>query len=81
MVLLTNRAKEKAGPEVIEKFFSGAYSSAYEIGHGKLVRRDRYEFPIVLISNTSDTSRIHRQFSTIIVLNTGDGGWAVDKLP
>ena len=81
MALLTNHAKEKAGPEAIERFFSGSHFSAYEIGHGKLARRGRYEFPVVLVNRSSSANRIYRQFSTIIVLNTGNDGWAVDKLP
>jgi hypothetical protein len=81
MALLTLRAKEKAGAEVIEKFFSQASSTAYEIEHGKLLKRGCYEFPVLLISSAPDMSRMRRQFSTIIILNTGNNSWAVDKLP
>ncbi len=83
MVLLTSHAKESATAAVVETFFSNAIPSAYEINRGKLIKGDRYEFPIVLISNagTSGKNRIHRRFSSIVVVNTGNNEWAVDKLP
>ena len=79
MVLLTGRAKEKATTEVVEKFFSNPIPSAYEIGRGKLLKRGRYEFPVVLVG----TSKNHasRRFSSIVIVDTGKNDWAVDKLP
>jgi len=65
----------------MEAFFSNTPPSAYEIGHGKPLRPGRYEFPVTLISHSSAAAGIHRQFSTIIVVNTGNNDWAVDKLP
>jgi hypothetical protein len=83
MVLLSSHAKESVTAEVVEAFFSNPGPSAYELTRGKLVKRDRYEFPVVLISsgNGSKNSRMRRRFSSIVVVNTGNNDWAVDKLP
>jgi hypothetical protein len=81
MVLLTLHAKETATTQAVEKFFSGSDPSAYEIGRGKLLKRGRYEFPVVLVSGSAGSTRLHRRFSSIIVVNTGNNDWAVDKLP
>ena len=83
MVLLSSHAKESVTAETVEAFFSNPGPSAYELTRGKLVKRDRYEFPVVLISsgNGSKNSRMRRRFSSIVVVNTGNNDWAVDKLP
>jgi hypothetical protein len=78
IALLTSHAKQAATTEIVEKFFSTETSSAYEIERGKMLKRGRYEFPIVLM--TSRNNRVHRQFSRIVVLNTGGNDWAIDKL-
>lgn len=77
--LLTTHAKTTASTEIVERFFSSAAPSAFEIERGKMLRRGHYEFPIVLM--TEDHNRVHRQFSSIVVLNTGGNDWAIDKLP
>jgi hypothetical protein len=79
--LLTNHAKEKAGPGVIDKFFSNSSPCAYEIGRGKLLKRGRYEFPIVLVSHSAKDNHLRQQFSSIVILNTGGDDWAIDGLP
>jgi hypothetical protein len=81
MVLLTGHAKETVTTEVLERFFSDPEPSAYEIGRGKLLKGGRYEFPVVLVRSASKTMHIRRRFSSIIVVNTGNNDWAVDKLP
>jgi len=81
MVLLTSHAKEAATTDVVEQFFSNPAPSAYEIGRGKLVKRGQYEFPVVLVSGDSKKLHPRRRFSSIIVINTGNNDWAVDKLP
>jgi hypothetical protein len=77
--LLSSHAKEVATTEGVEKFFSNPGPSAYEIVRGKLLKRGRYEFPVVLLSGAPKNSR--RRFSSIVLVNTGDNDWAVDKLP
>ena len=79
--LLSSHAKDAATTEVVEKFFANSVSSAYEIGRGKLLKRGRYEFPAVLVTETAKGARARRRFSSIIVVNTGNNEWAVDKLP
>jgi hypothetical protein len=79
--LLSSRAKETATTDGVEKFFSNPGPSAYEIGRGKMLKRGRYEFPVVLVMGASKDVRTHRRFSSIIVVNAGNNDWAVDKLP
>ena len=81
MALLTGHAKETAGTDDVEKFFSNPEAAAYEIVRGKAVKRGRYEFPVVLFSRAATNPRVRRRFSSIIVVNTGNNDWAVDKLP
>jgi len=81
MVLLTSHAKEKITASALEDFFSSAAPSAYEITRGRQLRRGCYEFPVVLVGSSSKNSHARRRFSTIVVLNTGNDDWAVDKLP
>jgi hypothetical protein len=79
MALLTTHAKQLATSDQVEKFFSSAGASSYEITRGKLLHRGRYEFPVALIDASRRQARRH--FSTIIVVNTGNNDWAIDKLP
>jgi hypothetical protein len=81
MTLLTGHAKEAVDKDVLEKFFSNPESSGYEIDHGKLLKRGHYEFPVVLTTVSSNNARVRRRFSTIVIVNTGNNDWAVDKLP
>ena len=81
LVLLTTHAKQAATTEAVERFFSDPGSSAYEIVHGKLLKPGRYEFPVVLVLGGAKNSHPRRRFSSIIVVNTGNHDWAVDKLP
>lgn len=81
LVLLTNRAKESVGADNLEKFFSNSKLSAYEISRGRLLKQGRYEFPVVLVSGSSTKAHVRRRFSTVVVVNTGNNDWAVDKLP
>lgn len=81
MVLLTSHAKGRITQTALEDFFAGTAPSAYEITRGRQLRRGRYEFPVVLVGRPLKNSRARRHFSTIVVLNTGNDDWAVDKLP
>jgi hypothetical protein len=80
IALLTSHAKQTATVDGIDKFFSTSTPSAFEIGHGKLLKQGRYEFPVVLL-DTSNNNHSRCRFSTIIVLHSGNNDWAVDKLP
>ena len=80
MILLTTHAKQVASTDGVERFFSDSGPSAYEITRGKLLKADRYEFPVVLIIGGAK-AQPRRRFSTIVVVNTGHNDWAIDKLP
>ena len=79
VVLLSAHAKEKVTTDVVDKFFSNPGPSAYEIARGKLLKRGRYEFPVVLVSVSKGHAR--RKFSSIVIVDTGKNDWAVDTLP
>ena len=79
--LLTSHSKENATTEALENFFEGSRLSAYEVGRGKLIKRGRYKFPVVLVSANEKGSHARRRFSSIVVVDTGHDDWAVDKLP
>jgi hypothetical protein len=79
IALLTTHAKERATSDGIDKFFSPG-ARGYEITRGKLLTRGRYEFPVALMTVDSD-HHVARHFSTIVIVNTGNRDWAVDKLP
>ena len=81
MVLLTAHAKNAANRDVVERFFSNPEASGYEINRGKAMRHGRYEFPVTLVTVPAKSVRARRRFSSVVVVNTGNNDWAVDKLP
>lgn len=78
LVLLTSRVKAKSTREDLSRFFASPATAAYEIERGKLVRRGRYEFPVILMTAARQPQR---RISRIVVVDTGNNDWAVDKLP
>jgi len=80
MAILTLRAKQALSRENLDKLFTNEEPAGYEITRGKLLRRGRYEFPIVMVEK-SQNARVRRRFSSIVVVDTGNNDWAVDKLP
>lgn len=81
VALLTSRAKNVATADGLDRFFATPAPSAYEIGRGKLLKRGRYEFPVVLVVSARNKSRLRRHLSSVVMVNTGSNDWAVDKLP
>ena len=81
MALLTGHVKQTVTTDVLDKFFSHAHAAAYEVVHGKLLKRGRYEFPVVLVEDDENHRHPRRRFSSIVIVDTGNNDWAVDKLP
>jgi hypothetical protein len=83
MVLLSTRAKDSATAEAVKAFFSDPETLAYEITRGKLLKRDRYEFSVIFLTRSDGSKNTHarRRFASIVVVNTGNNDWLVDKLP
>ncbi|MGA2390158.1 MAG: hypothetical protein ABSF97_14410 [Candidatus Sulfotelmatobacter sp.] len=79
IALLSSHAKTKVTADGLDQFFSNPVS-AYEIGRGTLMKDGRYEFAVALVEAAANR-RARRRFSSIIVVNTGNNDWAVDKLP
>jgi len=79
--LLTGHSKENATTDALENFFDSSHLYAYEVGRGKLIKRGRYEFPVVLLSTNEKGSHVRRRFSSVVVVDTSHNDWAVDKLP
>jgi len=80
MPWITNRAKQQSTEEGVDKLFSGSSTRAFEISRGRLMRQGRYHFSIVLLQN-DDSGHTRRRFTELIITNTGNNDWAVDKLP
>jgi hypothetical protein len=80
MPLITNRAKQQATEEGLDKLFSGPTMRAFEISRGRSLRPDSYQFSIVLLQ-ADDSGHTRRRFAELVVINTGKNDWAVDKLP
>jgi hypothetical protein len=80
MPWITNRAKQQSTEEGVDKLFSGSSTRAFEISRGRLVRQGRYQFSIVLLQN-DDSGHARRRFAELIIANTGNNDWAVDRLP
>ena len=64
--LLSSHAKEAVTTEVVEKFFSSSAPRAYEIERGRLLKRGRYEFPVVLVTETAKSTRARRHFPALL---------------
>jgi len=80
IVLLSSRARKNAGPDRVADFFSNPGPCGYELGRGKLLKRGRYEFPVVFVGGGA-THHLQRRFSTLAMVESGGNDWAVDKLP
>lgn len=79
IVMLSGDAKNNTNRDDVDRLFASSAPAAYEIDHGKFLRRGRYEFPIVLVGTSQ--KRPQRRFSTIVVFKTGNNDWVIDKLP
>ena len=83
LVLLTDAAKEHATEDGIEIFFTAATGAqrTYEIGRGKLLKPGRYLFPVMLFETQAASKSTRPEPAQIVVVQTGEDEWAVDKLP
>jgi hypothetical protein len=81
MALLTGHLKQTSTTEVLDNFFSHPHAAAYEVVRGKFLKRGRYEFPVVLVEDVENHHHPRRRFSSIVIVDTGNNDWAVDKLP
>jgi hypothetical protein len=79
IVMLSGNAKNNTNRDDVDRLFASSAPAAYEIDHGKFLRRGRYEFPIVLLG--ASQKKPQRRFSRIVVFNTGNNDWVIDKLP
>jgi len=79
MVLLRDGIRQSQNADTLEQFFSIGAERAFEIarGHGD---DGRYRFPVVLVMPRG-SSHITRKFSEIVLVETGQNDWVVDKLP
>lgn len=85
ILLLTDRVREHTAEDRMQEFFSAERSagSSFEIGRGKKLAANRYEFPIALfLHDTAKTHELSRpKASSLVVIKIGHDDWAVDKLP
>lgn len=81
MALLSERAKGNMSRDDLDNFFLSESAVAYEIDHGRALKRGRWEFPVLLIVAKRKDHRSRKRFSRIVIVDTGHKEWAVDKLP
>jgi hypothetical protein len=82
LLMLTDDAKQHSSEDRLEVFFSSGADAAYEIARGKRMKGGRYAFPVTLFPFQSGTTGAARpQKSQIVVVRTGKGEWAIDRLP
>jgi hypothetical protein len=84
ILLLTDRVKQHTSEDALAEFFSSNSFSreSFEIGRGKKLAANRYQFPIALFQKSS--IRTHTwtrpQTSALVVVKIGSD-WAIDRLP
>jgi hypothetical protein len=79
IVMLSGKAKNNTNRDDLDRMFASSAPAAYEIDRGRFLRHGRYEFPVVLLGTSP--KKPQRRFSRIVVLNTSNNDWAIDKLP
>lgn len=84
ILLLTDRIKQRTGEEALLDFFSSSTVAreSFEIGRGKKLGPNRYEFPVALFARPAGHGHkwMHPQATALVVVKAGSE-WAVDKLP
>ena len=79
LVMLTEAAKEHVSEDRLEEFFSPGADAAYEISRGRKMDTGRYVFPVTLFE--PGTGHARPRVSQMIVVESGQNDWAVDRLP
>ncbi|PYX42982.1 MAG: hypothetical protein DMG81_00515 [Acidobacteria bacterium] len=82
ILLLSDRLKQHIVETTLDSHLnSKAKPQSFEIGRGKKLRSDRYQFPIALFPAPSNVRTMRPQMATLLVIKTGKNEWAIDKLP
>jgi hypothetical protein len=78
LVMLTEAAKQHVSEDRLEEFFSPGTDAAYEISRGRKMDSGRYVFPVTLFEAGH---RARPRVSQMIVVESSQDDWAVDRLP
>lgn len=79
LAMLSDAVKNTSSEDSLQTFFSPGGEAAYEISHGKKLKRGAYLFPVSLFA--SEFKSAHPHTSEIVVVQTSKDDWAIDKLP
>ena len=80
LVMLTEAAKQHVSEDRLEEFFSPGADAAYEISRGRKMDSGRYVFPVTLFE-AGTGHRARPRVSQMIVVESSQDDWAVDRLP
>jgi hypothetical protein len=80
LVMLTEAAKQHVSEDRLEEFFSPGADAAYEISRGRKMDGGRYVFPVTLFG-AGTGHRVRPRVSQMIVVESSQNDWAVDRLP
>jgi hypothetical protein len=80
LVMLTEAAKQHVSEDRLEQFFSPGADAAYEISRGRKMDGGRYVFPVTLFGARAG-HRAQPRVSQMIVVESSQNDWAVDRLP
>lgn len=78
--MLTEAAKQHVSEDRLEQFFSPGADGAYEISRGRKMDGGRYVFPVTLFGAGAG-HRAQPRVSRVIVVESSQNDWAVDRLP
>jgi hypothetical protein len=83
ILMLTDRARQHTSEEALQGFFTSGVVTrdGFEIGRGRKLRLNCYEFPVALFQKSSPHHKwVQPQSSTLVVVKSGSE-WAIDRLP
>jgi hypothetical protein len=78
IMMLSDSARQRTSPELLQEFFSPTPQAAYEIERGRKLSATEYMFPAVLFGS-SKTSSPHT--ARIILELIGKDDWVISQLP
>jgi hypothetical protein len=84
ILLLTDRVRQRTSQEAVQDFFFSdpITRESFEIGRGRKLGSNRYQFPVTLFHKPSGHAHkwMHPRTSALVVVRAGSD-WAIDQLP
>lgn len=77
-VLLSDGIRRSHNADKLEEFFASGTDRGFELTRGRRHSR-RYIFPVVLV--TTQSGKVSRRPTEIVLIEAGKNDWVVDRLP